>query len=96
MNAFLRKGIGIALLFFCGNSETYAQIDLNKFEIGLTAGAFVYQGDLTPSPIGSYRTWRPTVNLFVIRILSSSFRLYLQQVRGYLDFFLFCSAILSL
>jgi opacity protein-like surface antigen len=75
MNAFLRKGIGIALLFFYGNSETYAQIDLSKFEIGLTGGTFIYQGDLTPSPIGSYRTWRPAVNLFVNRIVNSSFSL---------------------
>jgi hypothetical protein len=75
MNALLRKGIGIALLFFYGNSETYAQIDLSKFEVGLAGGTFIYQGDLTPSPIGSYRTWRPAVNLFVNRILSSSFSL---------------------
>lgn len=75
MNAFLRKGIVLALLFFYGNSETHAQIDLSKFEIGLTGGAFIYQGDLTPSPIGSYRTLRPAVNLFVNRILNSSFSL---------------------
>ena len=75
MNALLRKGIGVALLFFFGNSETFAQVDLSKFEIGLTGGVFVYQGDLTPSPIGSYRTLRPAVNLFVNRILNPSFSL---------------------
>jgi hypothetical protein len=75
MNAFLRKGMGIALLFFFGNSKTYAQIDLSKLEFGLTAGVFVYQGDLTPSQFGSYRTLRPTVNLFVNRILNPSFSL---------------------
>jgi hypothetical protein len=75
MNALLKKGIGIALLFFCANSKTDAQIDLSKLEIGLTAGAFIYQGDLTPSPVGSYRTWRPAVNFFVNRNLSSSFSL---------------------
>jgi hypothetical protein len=75
MNAFLRKGLGLALLFFTGNNEAGAQMDLSKFEIGLTAGVFVYQGDLTPSPIGSYRTLRPAVNLFVNRILSPSFSL---------------------
>jgi hypothetical protein len=75
MNAFLRKGIGIALLFFYGNSETHAQMNLARLEIGLTGGTFIYQGDLTPSPIGSYRTWRPAVNLFVNRVLNSSFSL---------------------
>jgi hypothetical protein len=75
MNAFLSKGISIAFLFFIGNSKTFAQIDLSKLEIGLTGGIFVYQGDLTPSPIGSYRTLRPVINLFVNRILGSSFSL---------------------
>jgi len=75
MNAFLRKGLGLALLFFLVNYKTHAQVDLSKFEIGLTGGVFVYQGDLTPSPFGSYRTMRPTVNLFVNRILNPSFSL---------------------
>jgi hypothetical protein len=75
MHAFLRKGMGIALLFFYVNSETYAQINLSKYEVGLTGGIFVYQGDLTPSQFGSYRTLRPTVNIFVNRILSPSFSL---------------------
>lgn len=75
MHAFLRKGAGIALLFLYGNGETYAQINLSKYEVGLTAGIFVYQGDLTPSQFGSYRTLRPTVNLFVNRILSPSLSL---------------------
>jgi hypothetical protein len=74
MNAFLRKGVGIALLFFA-NSEIHAQINLSKLEIGLTGGIFIYQGDLTPSQFGSYRTLRPTANLFVNRILSASFSL---------------------
>jgi len=75
MNAFLRKGFGLALLFLLANNQTHAQVDLTKFEIGLTGGIFVYQGDLTPSPFGSYRTMRPTVNLFVNRILNPSFSL---------------------
>ena len=75
MKAFLRKGFGLAMLFFFGNNAIHAQGDFSKFEIGLTGGIFVYQGDLTPSPIGSYRTMRPTVNLFVNRNLNSSFSL---------------------
>lgn len=70
MNAFWRKGLGIALLFFNAESKSYCQVNLSKYEIGLTAGAFVYQGDLTPSPAGSYRTMKPTVNLFVNRIFN--------------------------
>lgn len=74
MNAFQKKGFGIALLLFAC-SETYAQINLSKLELGLTAGTFIYQGDLTPSQFGSYRTLRPAVNLFINRILNPSFSL---------------------
>jgi len=44
-----------------------------KFEIGLDAGLFVYQGDLTPSPLGSYRTMKPEWNVFLNRIISPVF-----------------------
>ena len=37
----------------------------SKFEIGLNAGVFVYQGDLTPSQFGSYKTLKPGLSLFV-------------------------------
>ena len=74
MNAFLPKGFGLALLCFILN-RTYAQVDLSKLEIGLTAGVFVYQGDLTPARLGSYSTLKPTVNLFVNRILNPDFSL---------------------
>jgi len=75
MNAFCKNGLGIALLFLNAESRSYCQVNLGKYETGLTAGAFVYQGDLTPSPIGSYRTMQPTVNLFVNRILNPLFSL---------------------
>jgi len=43
---------------------------LSKFEIGVNAGLFVYQGDLTPSQLGSYKTLKPELNFFVSRIIS--------------------------
>lgn len=75
MNAFWTKGLGIALLLLHAGPKSYCQIQSGKYEIGLTAGVFVYQGDLTPSPIGSYRTMRPAVNLFANRILNPFFSL---------------------
>jgi hypothetical protein len=74
MNAFLRKSLGFAMLFLT-NKEILAQIDLGKYEIGLTGGVFIYQGDLTPSRFGSFTTLKPAVNLFVNRIMNSSFSL---------------------
>jgi hypothetical protein len=42
-----------------------AQSKQSKFEVGGGISAFVYQGDLTPSRMGSLRTIKPGVLLFV-------------------------------
>jgi hypothetical protein len=42
-----------------------AQSKQSKFEIGGGVSAFVYQGDLTPSRMGSLRTIKPGILLFV-------------------------------
>lgn len=34
----------------------YAQPDLSRIELGANATTFIYQGDLTPSKLGSYKT----------------------------------------
>ena len=58
-----------------------AQTNIQKFQIGIQAGAFIYEGDLTPSPVGSYRTLRPAFSLFASKLMSSSL-----AVRGNLAF----------
>lgn len=75
MNAFLRSTS--IFLFFLITKTSFAQIKLSKYEMGLGGGVFVYQGDLTPSAPGSYRTLSPAVNLFVNRIIDKKF-----SVRG--------------
>ena len=52
-----------------------AQTNIPKYQFGLSVGTFVYQGDLTPDPLGSYRTLRPVINLFGSKFLSPSFAL---------------------
>ena len=74
MNAFLSKGIVITLLLF-HSATAFSQLDLSKYQLGVTGGIFVYQGDLTPSQLGSFQTIRFTGNLFISRILNSSFSL---------------------
>lgn len=54
-----------------------AQVNVPKYEIGGGLGAYVYQGDLTPSLAGSFRTMRLGINLYGSKILSRSF-----SVRG--------------
>jgi len=65
------------LLFIAGLSIAFfaapAQVVLPKYEIGIKAGTFIYQGDLTPSDAGSYKTLRPQFGIFVSRLLSRSF-----------------------
>jgi hypothetical protein len=50
-----------------------SQVIFPKYEIGIKAGAFIYQGDLTPSDAGSYQTLRPQSGVFVSRLLSRYF-----------------------
>ncbi|HKZ67539.1 MAG TPA: DUF6089 family protein [Chitinophagaceae bacterium] len=52
-----------------------AQANVAKFQFGISAGTFIYQGDLTPSSIGSYKTLRPAINIFAAKLFSSSFSL---------------------
>src|SRR5262245_55206725 len=58
------------------------QSDFSKFEIGINAGVFVYQGDLTPSQLGSYKTLKPELNFFVNKIISPVFSLRTNLVLG--------------
>ncbi len=53
----------------------YGQTSLPKWELGLNAGAFIYQGDLAPSAWGSYKTARPGLSMYGNRILNASFSL---------------------
>ena len=74
MNAFLSKGIIIVTCIFqC--TVIRAQLNLSKYQIGATAGMFIYQGDLTPSQFGSFQTPRFTGSIFISRILSNAFSL---------------------
>jgi len=62
-------------LFMSKINLLHAQLYLTRWQIGASAGVFAYQGDLSPSPLGSYKTLKPTLNLCVSRILSPSFSL---------------------
>ncbi len=59
-----------------------AQIDLSKYEVGLSGGVFVYQGDLTPQALGSYKTMKPQLALHLYRIISPAFSVRFNINRG--------------
>ena len=44
-----------------------------KWEAGIHAGGFIYQGDLTPHMFGSVETIKPGVGIFATRIINKSF-----------------------
>jgi Domain of unknown function (DUF6089) len=75
MRLCLRKGI-IIVLFLAGlPAYLFCQRGSANYELGASLGLFVYQGDLTPSRLGSFRTQKPGLNLFANRVLSRSFSL---------------------
>lgn len=82
MKSVFKKTL-LAVILVSGNTYfLYAQIDLSKYEVGLSGGVFVYQGDLTPNAIGSYRTLKPQLALHLYRILTPSFSVRLNINRG--------------
>src|SRR5688500_17767030 len=81
MPVFSKKAICIVIILYGANIISHAQINAPKFQFGIGVGTFIYQGDLTPSSIGSYKTVKPVINLFAAKLFSPSFSL-----RGNLDF----------
>jgi hypothetical protein len=75
MNRIVDLAIAIALACFFP-LVVFAQASvLPKWEVGLDVGPFIYQGDLAPSALGSWKTIRPGVSVFGSRILDRSFAL---------------------
>lgn len=72
MNKFIQSAALLVLLMITGISGVRAQSDLSKWQVGINGGVFVYQGDLTPSDLGSYKTLEPVFGGFVSRILNPS------------------------
>jgi Domain of unknown function (DUF6089) len=75
MKSILKEILCVIVILARINFTTEAQSNIPKFQFGISAGAFIYQGDLTPSALGSYKTLRPAINLFASKFLSSSFAL---------------------
>lgn len=53
-------------------TETNAQLQASKYEVGANIGAYIYQGDLAPSRFGSFKTVQPGLGLYGTRYLSAS------------------------
>ncbi len=62
--------------------EANAQTDAIKYELGAGLSSLIYQGDLTPSRLGSYRTMKLGVNIYGSRILNRSFMVRINLAIG--------------
>lgn len=59
-----------------------AQLTFPKYELGISGGVLVYQGDLTPTETGSYKTMKPVFGIYGNRILTNSFAVRLGLAFG--------------
>lgn len=57
----------------CGVHNMYGQKAMNNLEFGFNLGNYIYQGDLTPAAIGSYKTPGWGVMIFAKKQISNSF-----------------------
>ena len=71
----IRHFIAITVMLTCFCLSAIAQRWQDNYEFGLSAGLFLYQGDLTPRTEGAIETPRFGVNLSAARILTNSFSL---------------------
>jgi hypothetical protein len=75
MNRIADLAIALALVCLCPMVVCAQSSVLPKWEVGLGVGPYVYQGDLAPSALGSWKTVRPGVSAFGSRILNRFFAL---------------------
>jgi hypothetical protein len=79
-----KAGVFTILVIIGSMDFCSAQLKLSNWQVGVNGGVFVYLGDLTPSPLGSFKTLQPTGTLYISRILNPSFILRTNLVYGLL------------
>ena len=67
-----RHSVVLVILSIFAAAPAQAQLNLSKWQIGVNGGIFIYQGDLTPSDLGSYKTVGPVAGIYVSRVLNPS------------------------
>jgi hypothetical protein len=84
---FNKTKLPVLFFFFFAacHTRSVAQINLSKWQVGVNGGVFIYQGDLTPNAIGSYKSPGPVFGLNISRVLSPSFAIRGNFVFGHLN-----------
>src|SRR5829696_8537334 len=77
------RAINIFGLFIFSIVKVNSQSSLiPTYEIGVHAGAFIYQGDLTPNELGAFNTMKPGFCISATRNINSVYGLRFQFMRG--------------
>lgn len=63
----------IAVILFSGTLVHAKGQNGYKWMVGINGGAIIYQGDLTPSSVGSYKTASPVAGFSIARIINPYF-----------------------
>ena len=70
---FVLKNVILIIAMLAFGYCLKAQFTSPQYEIGISVGILVYQGDLTPTETGSYKTMKPVFGIYGNRILNNSF-----------------------
>lgn len=68
----LSKSVVTFILLSSTSFPSFSQTGY-KWMVGINGGTFIYQGDLTPSLIGSYKTASPAYGFSIARIMNAFF-----------------------
>jgi hypothetical protein len=69
-NPAMRLALCVSALMLIKLTPVMAQENGPQFQVGINAGTFIYQGDLAPSPIGSFKTPRFACGFYVGKSLT--------------------------
>ena len=71
-----------AVIFFVASLLSVQAQNGYKWMAGINGGVIIYQGDLTPSPLGSYKTATPVIGFSIARIMNPYFAIRGNAVFG--------------
>src|SRR4028119_118393 len=67
-----KKAIAVCIML-SGVYTVYGQKSMNNLELGFNLGTYIYQGDLTPAALGSYKTPGFGMMIFAKKQISNPF-----------------------
>lgn len=75
MSSVCKTTLVTAFILVIVHASSIAQFSTSKFEIGLNGGILAYQGDLSRSAAGDYKSLKPAVGVYVSKVLDPYFSL---------------------